>query len=434
MLKRLRIKFVCINMGIVLAMLVVIFALVIGTTRQNLARESTSMMHSALNERFPRDQHQGNQSPADADGAATPPPIPTGTSPESGDGRHGLFDMFLPYILLRISPEGTVEGSEGFLSAELEAQGDGSLEALAAEALARDEDTGVLPGWNLRYLRETSPLGTRVVFVDRTNEVSTLRGLLRTSLLIGAASLAAFLVISLLLARWAVKPVEEAWRQQRQFVSDASHELKTPLTVIMTNAELLQSPDYDSPARERFAANVLTMARQMRGLVESLLELARVDNGAVETAAAELDLSRLCEDAVLPFEPVLFEKGHTLRAEIAPGVRVNGSEGHLRQVVEILLDNAGKYAAPRSEILLSLGQSGRNALLRVENPGEPIPQEDLGKLFQRFYRADKSRSRDGSYGLGLAIAQQIVQGHHGKIWAESSGGRNRFTVSLPALL
>ncbi len=446
MLKRLRIKFVCINMGIVLAMLVVIFALVIGTTRQNLARESLALMHSALNERGPRNQRPVFRD-RDTDTSPETLPLPSAqpaeipAAPPEADGETGteppepreLFDMFLPYILLRLTPEGTLEGYEGFLSPEWEAQSTERLALLAAEAMAQSEDAGILNSWNLRYLRETTPMGTRIVFVDRTNENSTLKGLVRTSLLIGAASLAAFFCISLLLARWAVKPVEAAWQQQKQFVSDASHELKTPLTVIMTNAELLQSPDYDAETRRRFAENVLTMARQMRGLVEGLLELARVDNGAVETAAAELELSRLLEDAALPFEPVLFEKGHTLRCEIAPGIRVCGSESHLRQAAEILLDNAGKYAAPGAEIRLSLRRSGRSALLCVANPGEPIAAEELGRLFERFYRADKSRSRDGSYGLGLSIAQKIAESHHGRIWAESEGGENRFYVSLPAL-
>ena len=147
---------------------------------------------------------------------------------------------------------------------------------------------------------------------------------MRTCGIIGGVSLLAFLFISVFLARWAVRPVEKAWDQQRQFVADASHELKTPLTVILTNAELLQTPGYGGA--DRAAESILTVARQMRGLVESLLELARVDNGAVKTALARLDLSRLVSDALLPFEPLYFERGLELESKIAEDIPVNGSE------------------------------------------------------------------------------------------------------------
>ena len=128
--------------------------------------------------------------------------------------------------------------------------------------------------------------------------------------------------------------------RQSRFVADLTHELKTPLTVILTNAELLQAPGYDAPARSRFAGSILTMSQQMRGLVESLLELARVDAGRAQDAQTELDLSALVNDALLPFEPVLFEAGHTLTARVEDGIRVRGNAAQLRQVVEILLDNA----------------------------------------------------------------------------------------------
>ena len=410
MLKRLRVKFICINMAIVVAMLLVIFGLVIDSTQRNLERESAELLHSAL-------------------GGGAPRRLDFGRGPMGNHGAQQNLPAMLPYITVELDEEGGIRRYEGMPFDMSESLSE--LEALTAAALAGAEDAGVLSDWGFRYLRVETPTGTRLAFADMSNELATMQGLLKTCLLIGGASLAVFFVISLLLARWAVKPVEEAWTQQKQFVSDASHELKTPLTVIMTNAELLTSPDYDAAAKSHFSANILTMARQMRGLVESLLELARVDRGAVEGAAGELDFSRLCADAVLPFEPLCFEKGLPLQSEIGAGIHVRGSESHLRQVVEILLDNAQKYADAGSPIRVVLTREGRFCRLCVSDRGAPIAEADLKRLFERFYRAEKARSRDGSYGLGLSIAQKIVESHHGKIWAESRDGLNSFYVSLP---
>ena len=157
-----------------------------------------------------------------------------------------------------------------------------------------------------------------LVFVDVSGHNAALHSLVQSCVLVGCVALAAFFVISLLLARWAVRPVEKAWQQQKQFVSDASHELKTPLTVIMSNAEMMQNPDFEPDSKQQFADNILVMTRQMRNLVEGMLELARVDNGQVKTAFEKLNVSELVNDSLLPFEPVLFEKGLHLEAYIQP--------------------------------------------------------------------------------------------------------------------
>ena len=246
-------------------------------------------------------------------------------------------------------------------------------------------------------------------------------------------SLLAFLGLSLLLARWALRPVERAWEQQRQFVADASHELKTPLTVILTDAELLQDPETNEADRARFSGGILTMARQMRGLVEDLLELARLDAGTARRERTELDFSELCAQTLLPFEPLFFEKGLELQSQVEPGIRVRGDGEHLRQVEEILLDNALKYAAVPSAVELRLARQGRNVRLSVASRGDALSKEELKDIFKRFYRADRARSRGGGYGLGLAIAGSIAAEHGGKIWAESESGVNTFIVELPGL-
>ena len=398
MLKRLRVRFVCINMAIVLVMLSVIFGTVLSFTKQNLAQESLSMMQSVA-----------------SDPMALNWP--------------GASSARLPYFTVRLSPFGSAR-SAGSSFYDLE---DNELVAeLINTALSGEKNTGYIPEYNLRYYRTMQHGAEYIIFADVSSESATMRGLWKISLLIGAASLGVFFLISLLLARWAVKPVDKAWTQQKQFVSDASHELKTPLTVILTNAELLQDASYPPEEHGKFATNILTMAHQMRALVEGLLDLARVDNGAVRTAFADVDLSTLMEEALLPFEPVFFEKGLTLSASVEPGITCRGSETHLRRVAEILLDNAQKYSAPDSTVEFSLEKQGKShVLLRLVSPGEPLSAQECKDIFKRFHRVDKARASDGSYGLGLAIAESIVRDHGGKIWCEGAGRANTFYVQLP---
>ena len=397
MLKKLRVRFICINMLIVLVMLGIIFGTVLHFTRQALADETESMMQSV---------------------AADPMQL---NWPGESSSR-------LPYFTVRITPfgEAIVSGSSVYDLTDPEI-----LSEILSGAVGTGETTGILAEYNLRFLQTAKHGVTYIIFADISSEKTTMQNLVRLCLVIGLVSAGIFLLISVLLARWAVKPVDKAWTQQRQFVSDASHELKTPLTVILTNAELLQDESYDEASRKQFSDNILTMAHQMRGLVEGLLDLARVDNKAAQKTFEVLDLSALTEEAVLPFEPVLFEKGLSLETEIEPGITCRGSRQYLKQTIDILLDNAGKYAAPGTVRLKLEKQGHSHCLLSLVTPGEPLSAEECRDIFKRFYRADKARGIDGSYGLVLAIAESVVTEHGGKIWCEGGEGNNTFYVSLP---
>ena len=246
--------------------------------------------------------------------------------------------------------------------------------------------------------------------------------------LVGAAALLALFLASLPLARWAVGPVERAWNQQKQFVADASHELKTPLTVILSNADmLLDQPEGES---RRWAENIQAEGLRMKELTEALLALARTDRPQAQLRRERVDLSYLTADCALAFEAAAYEAGHTLDQQVEEGLAVQGDPAELARLVEILLDNALRYSAPKGRVEVELRRTGRKARLKVENPGEPIPAEDLTRVFQRFYRADPSRSQEG-YGLGLSIAKGVAEAHRGRVWAESGDGKNRFFVELP---
>lgn len=399
MIKKLRVRFVCINMTLVTAMLLIIFGMLLHFTAENLEKQSMGLLQTVPEER---------------PGQSWPGEIPE--------------RVLLPWFRVSRGPMGEqILVSNGY---EVDQE---TLTQILRLAEDSGQVSGVLKAYSLRFRRFPAPGGEQILFVDISSELATMRSLVRTCAVLGLLSFGLFLMISILLARWAIRPVEEAWNRQRQFVADASHELKTPLTVIMTNAELLQEPGYDAGEKQAFSENILTMAGQMRFLVERLLDLARVDNGSARMEFVPLDLSELVAECLLPFEPVFFERDLLLEGDVEPEIRVKGSRAHLQQVMEILLDNGAKYTTSGGTVFVRLRRQGGGCLLSVSGPGQSISREDLRNIFRRFYRADKSRHRDGSYGLGLSIAEGIVREHGGKIWAESANGTNTFFVQLNGL-
>jgi len=204
--------------------------------------------------------------------------------------------------------------------------------------------------------------------------------------------------------------------------------------VILTNAELLQSGNCTEEERGDFLSSILVMARQMSGLVEKLLDLARLDAFKTKSERTKVDLSELVLDAVLPFEPMFFEKELTLECDTQDGIQIHANQNEITQLVDILLDNARKYSHPNTTVTVTLKNESKNTcLLQVENTGESISQEDLKNIFKRFYRTDKVRSMNQSYGLGLPIAETIASQHGGKIWATSNNGKNTFFIRLKTL-
>lgn len=403
-------------MTIITIILVVILCAIIHLTGQNLERNSMQTLHELAAE-------------------------PIG---EKRPGRQpGLRQ---PYLLLRLDADGTVVGTENshfpisdsdtleeLINTALDAPADTPGKIKKDAPIEFHEHSGTISDHHVRFLCMDTPKGKCLVFVDISGEQSMRASLIRNCVLIGIGGFLLFFLISILFARWAVKPIELAWNEQKQFVADASHELKTPLTVILTNAELLQSPEYDSAQKIHFAEHILTMARQMRTLVEGLLELSRADKGFQQIGMEEINLSALTEHTMFLFEPLAFENNLSLQSELSKDIWVTGSPEHLKQVWAILLDNALKYSDPDSEILVTLKKQGKHCLLSVTSYGDTISPKDLKRIFQRFYRADQSRSRSNSYGLGLSIAESIVKRHHGKIWAESAAHRNTFFVQLHLL-
>ena len=405
MIRKLQIKFVAMCMVLVTAVLAVVFVAVFFSAKQN----TEVISHQVLERVMQEDTLSGR--------------------PDLGPNRDGE-DVLLPYFTVNLWDSNGVYRAFVTGGTYANLQDTAELEAILSDCLRQNQPEGTIRSYGLRYMRQDYGLYQRIAFVDMSMEQATLQELMGSYLQIGLAALILLLGVSILLARWATRPVARAWRQQRQFLSDASHELKTPLTVILSNAELLEAAPLDSrPAR--WADNIHSEAKQMKSLVEEMLTLARADNAAPTAVMAEVSLSDLATDCALAFEPVAFEAGKPLESDIAPDVTVTGDGDKLRQLVGVLLDNAIKYGRAGGTITLTLRRTDRQARLTVSNPGDPIPPEQLGRLFERFYRADASRGEQSGFGLGLPIAAAIASEHKGTLKAESDQVSTRFLFTMP---
>lgn len=298
-----------------------------------------------------------------------------------------------------------------------------TLEKYAADILKDGRRKGTTG--NLVYLVVPKNQYTLVAFMDNTVMQESITTLFRYTLIFGIIALIAMFFFSRYLAKRIVDPLEKSYLKQKQFISDAGHELKTPVSVVNANADIL----YREIGENQWLANIQYENERMGKLVGQLLELARTED--VKPQMEQIDLSRLVTGCVLPFESIAFENDLLLNTKIADGIEVPGSRTQLSQLVSILVDNAIRHRQGGKEILVSLSQNRNAAVLSVINAGEAIPPEKAEKLFERFYRADEGRnSDDNHYGLGLSIAKAIVESHNGKIEVHCCNGLVEFRALI----
>lgn len=272
--------------------------------------------------------------------------------------------------------------------------------------------------------------GSLYVFVNCSRELSNFEAFLGASAAIGVGAWLLVLVLVVIFSRIAVRPIVESYRKQQRFITDASHEIKTPLAVIAAANDVMEIEAGESEWTQSIAAQVT----RLKSLTERLVFLARMDEGATQFEKTDLDLSELAEYASEPFCAVAESRGKKLVRDLESGLHVQGDISALSQVVELLLDNATRYASDGSEIELALKKRSRGGVtLQVSNAVDAMPEGDLKRLFDRFYRADISRnSQTGGSGVGLSVAQAIVEAHGGSIRAQALDARTIcFTVTLP---
>lgn len=316
-----------------------------------------------------------------------------------------------------------------------------SLASVLTEIISGDKDTMWDSGKHIAWSRTYRGNGAwRVAIADTSSTDVLLSSLLIKDLIICVVAMGLLLLIAFGLSSWMLEPVEQAWNQQRQFVADASHELKTPLAVIIANNQILLKDENIPKESMRWIESTADESTHMKGLVEDLLELARTDETIAGSAgimkSERVEFSELVENAALEFDAIAFERGNSIDEHIASDVYVQGDQEWLARLCKILVDNACKYASPGTVVSVSLEQEGKRCKFTVNNKGAVIDAEDLPHVFDRFYRTDKARSRKSKasgFGLGLAIAKGIVTAHGGTITASSDETHGTtFEVTLPA--
>ena len=303
---------------------------------------------------------------------------------------------------------------------------DSYLEELAKDIIKGNKTNGTQN--NLAFYKTDKDGYILVAFKDNTVINESAMTLFRYTLIFGGLALVMFLFLSVFLARKIVNPLEQSYQKQKQFISDAGHELKTPVSVVSANAELLSREIGDN----QWLQNIQYENERMGMLVGQLLELARTEN--VTPQMEHINLSRLVDGEALPFESVAFEKGLVLNTNITNNIGVVGNSTQLKQIVSILLDNAIRHSKEQGEVWLTLIKEHGFAKLSVINKGNEIAEEQRAKIFERFYRVDTTRNgEDKHYGLGLAIAKAIAISHKGHIDVQCFDGFVEFRVLIPII-
>ena len=273
---------------------------------------------------------------------------------------------------------------------------------------------GETRGWisDYRYKATDTGDGITIVFVNGSMYKNMENRLLFTALLVLLGSAALILMLMIVISKWAVRPVAESYEKQRQFITDANHELKTPLTLILSNLDIVES----ELGKNEWLDDIRSEGERMGLLITQMVTLSRMDESDASLVQTEFNLSSAVADTVSEFQSLVEDRRHILRSSIAPGIIYHGDESMIRRLTAILLDNAVKYCDAGGTIQLSL-TCRRYPVLTVENTYKEVDHLELNRLFDRFYRADKARTFSGSFGIGLSIAQSIVKSHKGTISA-----------------
>ena len=274
----------------------------------------------------------------------------------------------------------------------------------------------------------------RLILLDRTLERSTIRRLIFIFAMIAMVGMMIVFFISWKLANWTVTPIAVAWEKQKQFVADASHELKTPLAVIAANTEvILSNPQESVSGQSKWLSYIQSETMRMSKLITNLLSVARMDSGKQQKEHTDpLSLSDAVSNICLVFEPIVYENGKKLTSSVQEQILIQTDEDNIKQLLSILLDNAVLHSVPQADIFVSLSQTAHGKIiLSVANTAKNIPQEQLVHLFDRFYRVDTEGSPNGS-GLGLSIAKSIVRQMGGEVRVTSENELFTFTAELPA--
>lgn len=418
MFKQLRNKFLVLNLVIISIMMLIAFTSIYLITYNNVHKEIERELR-----RLAQFNMKMNEPIKESYKVLPPVPEPKKNA-DFPQKRSVSFTLTMDYACNTIDIFSVLDMEESFYTAA-------KNEALISH---KNQGTFKLEGNHWAFMIKQHPAGYKIAFLDITPQQNILMTLIYTFLAVACIMLIFIFLISRFFANKAIEPISEAFDKQKQFIADASHELKTPLAVINTNIDAVLSNSTSALGDDaKWLHYIKSETERMAKLTNDLLYLTQVDHSEIKTVFSYFDFSETALDAVLTMEAIFFENNISLQYTIEPHLMIHGSSEQIKQVIIILLDNAAKYTNPKGKVDVTLSKQHTHAVLTVTNTGDGIPPEALARLFDRFYRVDKARSRsNGSYGLGLSIAEAILKQHGGKISVKSTLQESTtFCIELP---
>ena len=302
------------------------------------------------------------------------------------------------------------------------------LNAIVKKILSKEKSSGTVYPYKLRYLLKEEGQKT-LILGDYQRELNMLNKQALSTALLALVLILLFLPLDYFFSSWAIRPSVQAMEKQKQFISDAGHELKTPLAVIAANLSLLEDQNL-APETGDFVQNIAVMSKKMQELVEKLLQLSRLEQQIF--TYGEMDYSRRVAEICLQMEALFFEEGMELEVDLEQNIILKHAiESQVEEVLRIFLDNGRKYADKPSTLYVKLYREKNMAVLSVDSAGRSLSKEEFEKIFSRFTRLDEARSQSESFGLGLSIAKEIAANHKGKVFGYGKNGRNCFVLALP---
>ena len=372
-----------------------------------------------------------------SDGSTAPDDSMVPPAPDSGSyfddqyGRHGI-DKETPfetrYFSVLLYANGNVSTIDTGKIASVSTSEAGDY---ATSLYGKGKTKGFIDQYKYLSVSTTNTNGDNMVlyvFINCSKELMTIRTYALASIGISIIGLIVVFVLVCFFSKTVTKPMAESYEKQKRFITDASHEIKTPLTIIDANTEVLEMMEGEN----EWTVSIRKQIARLTALTEKLVFLSRMDEDSTRLEMLEFNISDAILDTAMPFETVAESKGKTLDISVAPDINYTGSETNIRQMVSLLLDNAIKYSSENGSIRLNFSTNGKLKTLSVWNTVDEIETGKLDYLFERFYRIDKSRnSKTGGFGIGLSVVQAIVQAHNGKVSAKSEDGKSiEFTISL----
>lgn len=342
--------------------------------------------------------------------------------------------QFVPLFIVNIDESGVILSQiKSNISMD-----DESFKSIVKAAHESQEDIGTIKSMDIRYYKKHYSLYEKISFIDISRDNKNLENLFVVFIMTGAITLLFFFFIVLFLSNWALMPVEKTWNQQKQFIADASHELKTPLTVLLANMDILENNKSDTiQSQIKWIQASKQEAKQMKNLIEEMLFLAKSDANRIDNSKTTINVSDTLFSLILSIEVIAFEKNVIINyaSTIDENLYTTANEKQLVSLLSILLENACKYSYEETSITAKLKREQSKIKFELNNFGPVIPKHEIAHIFERFYRVDKSRNKEhGGYGLGLSIAKKITDENNMKISVESSAEKGTtFKVIMNAV-